>query len=63
MSQFAYALYKIVLSFRNLVSQDIPFFCLSWDVSSLLLWGILCLYLTVASTSKRTEKKLEKSIK
>ena len=26
MSQFAYALYKIVLTFRNLVSQDTPSF-------------------------------------
>ena len=63
MSQFAFALYKIVLTFRNLVSQDIPsFLSLLGCVLTFIVVNTLSLYLTVLlNEQKKNVRKINKN--
>ena len=64
MSQFACALYKIVLTFRNLVSHDTPsFLSLLGCVLTFIVGNTLDLYLTLVLLNEQIRKMLEKSIK
>ena len=64
MSQFACALYKIVLTFRNLVSQDTPsFLSLLGCVLTFIVGNTLSLYLALVLLNEQIRKMLEKSIK
>ena len=59
MSQFAYALYKIVVTFRNLVSQDTPSFLslLGNGMSPHFYCGEYSVSIFNSNTSERTEIK------
>ena len=58
--QFAYALYKIVLTFRNLVSQDTPsILSLLGGVLNFIVGNTLSLYLTLVLLNKQKKNVIK----
>ena len=64
MSQFAYALYKIVLTLRNLVPQDTPsFLSLLGRVLTFIVGSLYLLTVVLLNEQKTNVRKINKVTK
>ena len=64
MSQFAYALYKIVLTLRNLVPQDTPsFLSLLGRVLTFIVGSLFLLTVVLLNEQKTNVRKINKVTK